>query len=136
MEKPTINNLWKGMKPFRKINKEEKKLVATLRSGKYRQAKEALRDGNRFCCLGVACDISKIKEWHGEYYMGESRVLPDKVKVWLGWSRDSGSLNKDRAVVLFPNRTYINDLANLNDRGVSFNKIARVIELGAVQEAK
>lgn len=41
----------------RPINDAEKALVEALRSGKYTQARRALRVGEEFCCLGVACDI-------------------------------------------------------------------------------
>ena len=35
----------------------KKKWVAALRSGKYKQGKEVLRDGDRYCCLGVLCEV-------------------------------------------------------------------------------
>ena len=35
----------------------KKKWVAALRSGKYEQGKEALRNGDKYCCLGVLCEI-------------------------------------------------------------------------------
>lgn len=40
----------------------QKKLVAALRSGKYKQGKEMLRPSeDEYCCLGVACDIKKFR---------------------------------------------------------------------------
>ena len=41
-----------------------KQWIEALRSGEYRQARGTLRtqDG-RFCCLGVACEISGIDKW-------------------------------------------------------------------------
>ena len=46
------------------LNDNAKKWVAALRSGKYEQAKGWLREGDKFCCLGVACDLFDPDEWH------------------------------------------------------------------------
>ncbi len=43
MSKPTKKNI--------------QKLVNALRSGKYTQGRKALQDGDKFCCLGVACKV-------------------------------------------------------------------------------
>ena len=37
---------------------KERWLIA-LRSGNYQQGKGQLKDGDRYCCLGVLCDIVK-----------------------------------------------------------------------------
>lgn len=40
------------------MNKKIKKLwLKALRSGEYKQGKLALRIKNKYCCLGVLCDI-------------------------------------------------------------------------------
>lgn len=36
----------------------KKKWVEALRSGKYKQGKEALCFGDKYCCLGVLCEIA------------------------------------------------------------------------------
>ncbi|WP_441235620.1 hypothetical protein [Bradyrhizobium sp. 930_D9_N1_4] len=36
------------------------KWVEALRSGEYKQARNALRDGNRYCCLGVLCKVAGL----------------------------------------------------------------------------
>ena len=41
----------------------KKKWVNALRSGKYKQAKGRLRYKDRYCPLGVLCDISRLGEW-------------------------------------------------------------------------
>ena len=47
------------------MNKENMmKWVAALRSGKYAQTKEILRDEKGFCCWGVMCDISGVGGWN------------------------------------------------------------------------
>lgn len=38
-------------------------LADALESGRYSQTVGTLRNGNSFCCLGVACDISGLGEW-------------------------------------------------------------------------
>lgn len=48
--------------------------VEALRSGDYEQGRNRLRDmENRFCCLGVACDINGI-EWFPDVRGGEDPV--------------------------------------------------------------
>lgn len=40
------------------------KWLEALRSGKYKQGRYGLRsEDDRFCCLGVLCDISGLGEW-------------------------------------------------------------------------
>lgn len=63
--------------------------VEALRSGAYKQARSVLRDGDVYCCLGVACDISGLGLWDVESYnVGNGdrsfTVLPRGVMDWLG----------------------------------------------------
>ena len=52
-------------------NKANIKLwVDALRSGKYQQARGALKTGDAYCCLGVACDISGLGTWDRTWYLG------------------------------------------------------------------
>ena len=44
------------------------KWVKALRSGEYKQANGALRDGSGFCCLGVLLNESERGAWDGEQY--------------------------------------------------------------------
>ncbi len=95
------------------------KLVRALESGKYKQARKKLRRGDRFCCLGVACDISKLGKWTDtETYFDKSDILPSKVQRWLG-------IDSTMAVE-FSADEYEN-LADMNDKGCSFKRIAAVI---------
>jgi hypothetical protein len=41
----------------------KKKWVAALRSGEFRQAREVLRQGDAYCCLGVLCTMVDGVEW-------------------------------------------------------------------------
>lgn len=71
------------------MNPEVKKLwLEALRSGKYEQGRGKLRStDNKFCCLGVLCDISNLGVWEGGrfvYYLGSGGILPTAVMVWAG----------------------------------------------------
>lgn len=52
--------------------------VDALRSGKYKQAKEQLSDGKKFCCLGVLCDVMAHPLW--EYDRDyEAQIMLDEL---------------------------------------------------------
>lgn len=98
------------------------KWIDALRSGKYQQGQGCLSNGNKFCCLGVACDISGLGQWvHSSFgyrmydtadYGGSSMALPSDVKDALGVFSD---------VEL--------DLIDMNDKhGKSFDDIAQFLE--------
>lgn len=105
------------------LNKNAKKWVAALRSGKYKQGRGALKKDGKYCCLGVACEISGLNKWYGrlpefrQYYMLEAGVLPLEVQKWLGLNDRGGGYCKG-------NRSLTQD----NDKGVSFKEIASIIE--------
>lgn len=128
--------------------KEEQKahraeLVAALRSGKYKQGRGHLRGDDGFCCLGVACDVSKLGEWAQPDYgpgalvphwlyatkSGEegAAALPSDVADYYGFRRTDGSLGNGSRYRIkhIPFRA----LTTANDSGaVSFEQIADVIE--------
>lgn len=99
--------------------------VEALRSGEYKQGRRALRMGDRFCCLGVACDLYRKHEggpeWSNPFYNGSRDYmshggdLPKAVINWLGIRHADGSNG-------------LVSLANLNDRGNTFKEIAGIIE--------
>lgn len=106
------------------MKKSVKMWIAALRSGAYKQGTQWLRNGNEFCCLGVACDLYNkthkrgldIRKEGGEYYFdGSADYLPNKVQKWLGMSTASGEFGSDA-------------LVEMNDRGKSFAEIADLIE--------
>jgi len=128
-------------KPRVHTNAEERKLIAALRSDKYKQTTAWLRKGDRFCCLGVYCDISGSGEWKkrdrefefigtGKWKRGPVNltVLPTFLTRRLRWDDDSGILN-------FTNREAgVVTLAMLNDDGFTFNQIADLIGAGLVRK--
>ena len=105
-----------------------KKWVDALRLGEYKQAKQALKTDEGYCCLGVACDISGLGEWQDIHYavMNSNGVLkrsavglPVPVMSSLGLSFQDGSWGFDDKV---------QSLSKLNDQGATFEEIANIIE--------
>ena len=93
--------------------------IAALRSGKYAQTRNVLKDEVGYCCLGVACDISGLGKWDGFHYSigSEHRAgeLPTLVRDALGLRACNGSFREGC-------------LTNLNDSGKTFAEIADIIE--------
>jgi hypothetical protein len=107
------------------LNKNAKKWVAALRSRKYKQTTGALRRGNTFCCLGVACELAVkagvIPPAKNESYAGHDANLPGEVVKWLGLANSEGDFTERNGT--------LNCLMNLNDaEKKKFYQIARVIE--------
>lgn len=111
-------------------NKENiQKWVNALRSGEYWQGYGVLRtpvtqvvQTYKYCCLGVACDISGVGEWYGDFYGVQSKdarniQLPKVVCVWLGIE------NPD-----VPLKTVSNAIVANDREGWSFYRIADAIE--------
>jgi len=76
------------------LNKENVlKVCDALESGKYEQGTNQMRmdmDG-KYCCLGVACDVSGLGEWSDDdTYLGSRDFLPSEVKSWLGFADKYG----------------------------------------------
>lgn len=92
----------------------KRKWVAALRSGKYRQTKEFLYDGDGFCCLGVACRVQRIGllKINGEHFV--PKALPRIPSALVG-EGDENAL--------------VQSLASKNDSGRwPFKRIADWIE--------
>jgi len=110
-------------------NKERiKLLIETLESGEYEQGQDFLNKDNKFCCLGVACEIAiehglelfkRPLEGQGIEYDETTILLPLRAQEWYGlednpllcWFDNSGCRREDHAIFL-------------NDRGISFKDIA------------
>ena len=107
-----------------------KQWIEALRSGKYTQTKQCLKNDKGFCCLGVACEISGLGQFEAkkevlEYlpdgnnvmgivhkYLGESTELPEEVFTLMG----------------LPYSEFEQDLIKMNDDGISFSEIADYLE--------
>lgn len=118
------------------MNQLEEKLVTALRSGTYRQGRERLRAEDEFCCLGVACEVSKVGKWCDGYgYLASKEQprfssLPDAVRDALGWATCDGRLEYDTDMY------FCWTLAHLNDAGLTFDQIADCIEAGLVSKSR
>jgi hypothetical protein len=132
------------------------KWIAALRSGKYTQTTNALRADDRFCCLGVLCDISNKGKWSTDrgrdysafVFENETCIRKDLegMHAAVGLNSDSGDIplwrnmrrcmgdvlapkdSKDRALEEHDEHSVAICLAELNDSGFSFNQIADVID--------
>ena len=127
--------------------RHRKELVNALRSGKYKQATGKLRittgDFDKFCCLGVACDISGLGEWskvlnsdQQNYLVGQFGVgtidMPREVREYFGFTTGGGEFVVPSYIDEVGYDSYsINDvedaLFRMNDRGISFLDIAKTI---------
>lgn len=94
------------------------KWLAALRSNKYAQGRDWLRNNSKYCCLGVACDVLKPNGWndanswqYDNYASRSTTVIPDSVRSLIRLSKKEQD-----------------HLINMNDRGDDFNRIADHIE--------
>lgn len=110
-----------------------KKWVEVLRSGRYKQGRSALNVDNKFCCLGVACDLyepESVRSYDappgtaGVTYEGSSAFLPWSMVKALGLAHQNGTFKTG----VFWKGDIFHSLAALNDAGATFDFIADVIE--------
>ncbi len=124
--------------------------VAALRSGEYKQGINFLRQDDKFCCLGVLCDLHrKAHQKEGEddtvnswfptispemdntpcfsYHYGNTTLLPDAVMDWCGLHSCDPSVQR---IASFENNHVTQDgtLSLFNDQGATFDQIADIIE--------
>lgn len=113
----------------RKMNPEVKKLwVEALRSGKYKQGHNQLRDDeNQFCCLGVLCNLHAqahpeiaARQKDPTAYLHEREFLPTQVMEWADMEYDDGTFTNEAGGIM--------SLAGLNDEGRTFRYLANRIE--------
>jgi hypothetical protein len=112
--------------------------TTALRSGNYQQGSGALREktahnGEKLCCLGVLCVIA---EQDGVVTAAFNGLVEDGVDAGL-WAYDGRPDYLPESVKDWAGLTYANPtsngryLANLNDEGWSFARIADAIDGGA-----
>lgn len=107
------------------MNKEiKKKWIAALRSGKYKKTTGTLRTrDNRFCALGVLCDVIGPSKWHSQgpfYKWGTqmSTLSTEGMKL----------AGVDHPMVRLGSESGENILALNDSKGLSFLEIADIIE--------
>ena len=82
--------------------------VQALRSGKYKQGRRVLKQGENFCCLGVLCEVTGTPYRPGSV----CSAMPSRA------ARQRLGLDDELA----------DNLASLNDQGTSFKQLANIIE--------
>lgn len=94
-----------------------------LESGEYKQVKGALRKGDKFCCLGVLCNLHAqehpelaAQQKRKSSYLNEDVDLPAEVQEWAGMRTDFGYIKYGSCLVT------MND-----DEGKTFPELAKVI---------
>jgi hypothetical protein len=93
------------------VRENRERLVAALRSGRYRQTRYELRDDDGFCVAGVMCDLYDPNGWkRGRVFFVFAR-RPAEVSDAFGFT--------------FAQRAA---LMHRNDRGATFAELADVIE--------
>ena len=116
------------------MNPEVKaKWVRALRFGAYTQTRSYLHTSEGFCCLGVLCDLYR-QEKGGSWIDGEECFefddtgaqtgLPEVVREWAGLSEGDPEVMRDSDE---PEQGHTS-LAQMNDDGLRFERIAAVIE--------
>jgi hypothetical protein len=107
------------------------RLVDALESGNFEQARGQLRVGDKFCCLGVASEISDTGFWvDGTYCTNNDRsysVLTEDLVSYYGLKNYA-----NRECIRLDNT--FRDAANMNDSGKSFEEIASAIRKTYLEE--
>ena len=91
------------------------KWTEALRSGEYQQGRRALRDGDAFCCLGVACDLYDRTAWDGNAFTQGPWVAYLTLLETVADSFGVGGIG--------------HFLSKANDFGATFDDIADAIDL-------
>jgi hypothetical protein len=78
------------------INENMKKVLVSLRSGKFAQTTNTLHDGKGHCCLGVMCEVyeketgNKLERNELGYIIGPNLNKLPHVKDWVGLVNAAG----------------------------------------------
>jgi len=106
--------------------------VRALRSGKYKQGRRYLRKEisgeDRFCCLGVLCELAvkakvipepnKVGSGYRYKYEGEAHTLPLRIQKWAGLTDEVGSFKNKKngfTSLVFKNDSYKFDFQQIAD---------------------
>lgn len=110
-----------------------KMFIAALRSGRYRQIQGQLRNNEGMCCLGVACEVKRLRTGRGKFFDGQFldgkdvdyKIPPRAVAEYYGWEQENPMFQSDG-----------NTAAALNDSGYSFKRIAVLFERWLAKAAR
>lgn len=119
----------------------KQKWLEALRSGQYQQGKGVLRDSlDRFCCLGVLCDIVDKSRWGAAYDVDTSIAGRDVEISAHPYAGDEDDVN----AVSLPSSLReqvglhvadVSALIEMNDSGRRFETIAKHIEANIPAES-
>lgn len=118
----------------------KQKWIEALRSGQYRQGKGVLRDSaDRFCCLGVLCDVVNKSGW-GAAYDVDTSIAGNDVEISAHPYNDGEDINAVSLPCSFRERIglHVADtsaLIAMNDSGQDFETIAKHIEANIPAES-
>jgi|SRR6478752_6819975 len=109
--------------------------IKRLRSGDYVQGQGQLRSENKYCCLGVACDIAAdwgMGEWVGDAFAYDDPYVSDGVWAESAWMTGHLPYALARRLGLPSGNPHMSDpneyLSDLNDNGFGFGDIADIIQ--------
>ena len=100
------------------------KWLAALRSGKYAQTTDTLRDARGYCCLGVYGEVC-LPTPHWEEYSDDGVV---KYTLYTSEDTEHGGTLDDYAWNEMGLPIAQTDLSDMNDSGASFAAIAQAVE--------
>lgn len=116
------------------MKKEIKDLwVKALRSGEFKQCRGQLEQDEKYCALGVLAALALVEghcSWNdGGRYDGKRYSLSAGIMLWAGIATNNKRyLTKNAGKVQCKYENGSNTIAGLNDEGMSFQKIANLIE--------
>lgn len=101
--------------------------LKALRGGDYKQGKGALREGDKFCCLGVLCDVVDPDGWAKvDESTGRGDLLVCQQDRHRGCIIGPGTFVADTTD--FTDADSTGRLMTMNDSGFTFRHIADWIE--------
>lgn len=114
--------------------KRNQKWMVALKSGEFSQAKGQLKDGDSYCCLGVACELYRRETSQGDWEENTFRLggtheelPPHEIADYFGWNEYKGKYSLEIGDMK-PSTIPV-----LNDEGISFTEIATAFEEQVLQ---
>lgn len=109
-------------KAKQKLGPNQRKWLAALVSGEYRQGTDVLFNGRSYCCLGVACRITGMRSRKGDsgfrYFGDEFSHAPKSIVEYLALRGPNGSAKHGQQW----------SLISMNDTlGKTFKQIAEIV---------
>lgn len=105
------------------MNKELKeKWIKALRSGKFKQGRSFLNANDKYCCLGVLCEI------HPEIEKNRDDAINNGYLFYYGNKQMRSVLNSAFRKEVGIDDNQQSTLISMNDSGYTFNQIADWIE--------